>query len=122
MVDVIRKPIRSRHTIDEPRPWFEIDINDDGILVTSGNCGCEERPQTERFPMNQEIAAARTIIDVETGEPCDSCTNAWVFGLDLDGVYQLLPQAELNVDWLAHLAWYYPDTDSWLCLEFIDES
>ena len=113
MVEVLRKTIKSITSIDNPKPWFEVDINEDGILVTAGNCGCHECPQIARMPANNDIVKAHPNPETHV--------VPGVFGLDLDDVYQFVPLSELAVDWTAHLAWYYPDTDSWLCLEFQEQ-
>ncbi len=107
-----RIPIRSRASLEDPRPWFVLDQNALGIFCPVGNQGGLDRRSVVRIPVNFGLTASH---------PREAArAEIWIYGIDLGGVYFFAPESDTPSIIMAHLAFYYPLEDRLDMLEFVE--
>lgn len=103
---------------DNGMPWFDFDIDNASMSVTFAEANglsnypdAADNASVDHLPPNSSHPLS--LSDTKPGE-------THVLIVALDGSLEFIPQSEEGGDYYAHLAWYYPSSDTWDIFNFVD--
>ena len=100
---ITKRPIQSSADPKDHRPWFRFTID-------------EQQQQASFTEASGPVKKAKHTVPLKCKKGREDAVH--VLLLTLEGEYIFVPEDELSGDYYAHLAWYYPDTDTWHILDF----
>lgn len=108
-MNIERVPIESVRDAADPRPWYAMRATAASLIIDEASQGGAE---------SAVKGARRALTSFATAAAAAGEGVALL--VDSGGALQLVPFSKQPRECLAHLAWYFPETDTLRVLDFID--
>jgi len=112
-----RIPIRSVDDPNNPKPWFEMDLDEASMSLRIRKANGLSRALAGVSPRAEQALVKTHPLQLNP----QARDEIHALAVTLDGSLEFVPMSKQRPVYYAHLGFYDPRTDTWELLEFVPE-